>query len=308
MSRLYSGQQIRSSRATRQEEFQSYQRNFPQFDLNSRAVKLPPIIKNELLVGRSMGQPSVRHSAISTVSKAKANTSFPKITEAQTPKTTNGTVARSQKTERNRVQVNHVEKAPIHFPNSYKVLPPIGQSNVWRPYNNLTPSRNDVQAPISANDQMNGRRRSSSQRKRSDNQDNGLSPSPNTRLAETQRIETRNSPARNEKNASVAVESRIDHPPVSASDAAPENSGEEFHNEATLPSLSNEDVHVTSCEPIHELERLDLSKEAVEFLASKLSARRVAICIEIDPSLRKAVDIIRDNLLRQTMEELCMLW
>lgn len=90
--------------------------------------------------------------------------------------------------------------------------------------------------------------------------------------------------------------------------AVPEKQGDHYNHEKTLPSVSNEDVEVTSCEVVHELERLELSKEAVEFLASKQSARRVALCVEIDPSLKKAVDIIRDNLLRQTMEELCMLW
>ena len=298
MAHLYSGRQIRASRPAKQEaEFQSYPRSFPQFDLNSRAVKLPPIIKNELLVGRSIGN----SSTISTTSNTNGNTSFPKILKAQNSKATNGTVPRPQKTKSPRVTVKHVEKAPTNYPNSYKVLPPIGQTNVWHT------SRSILHAPKSDQDKINGPRRSSLQRKRSDS---GLSPSSKTRLAENQRITARNNATRQDhgNDTQGTFESRIERPTMETFGAVPEKQGDHYNHEETLPSVSNEDVEVTSCEVVHELERLELSKEAVEFLASKQSARRVALCVEIDPSLKKAVDIIRDNLLRQTMEELCMLW
>lgn len=76
-----------------------------------------------------------------------------------------------------------------------------------------------------------------------------------------------------------------------------------------MPRLPNADIQITECESMrHVLEKLELSKEAEEFLESLNSKCRKATCIEIDPSLKNAVDVIRDNLLRQTMEELCMMW
>lgn len=306
MSHFYLGQQqIRSSRATR-EEF-SYQRNLLQFDLNNRAVKLPPIIKNELLVGRG-GQTTMPPSSCSTMSKAGLNSSFPKIIDAQPPTSgKNGTTpSRHKAVQSKRAAVKHVEPTPIHFPNSYTVLPPIGQTNAWRHYNGLSSlqaPRNGEQAPIP--DQIKSGQRRSSPRKRSDN---SLTPSPTTRVVEKKRIETRNSsqPARHE--GTTAVENRRKQQQASlVLDSTPGRS--EVINDETLPSLSNEDVQVTEYDSaVHVLERLELDKEAVEFLAGKHSRRRVATCIEIDPSLRKAVDVIRDNLLRQTMEELCMMW
>ncbi|PFX25653.1 hypothetical protein AWC38_SpisGene9708 [Stylophora pistillata] len=260
MAHLYSGRQIPASRPAKQEaEFQSYPRSFPQFDLNSRAVKLPPIIKNELLVGRSIGHPS----PISTASNANGHTSFPKISE-----TTNETVPRRQKTKSLRVTVKHVEKAPTNYPNSYKVLPPIGQSNVWRPYNKVSSTRSILNAPKSNQDKINGQRRSSSQRKCSDN---GLSPSPKTRFAENQRIYARNDASRQEdgNRQQRTFESRIERPPMKTFDTVPEQQDDHFNHEfgEKLPSVSNEDVEVTPCEGVHELEKLEVSKDVVEFLA-----------------------------------------
>ncbi|XP_078361349.1 uncharacterized protein LOC144645671 [Oculina patagonica] len=318
MSHLYSSQQIRSSRATRSEGL-SYERNFPHFDLSSRAVKLPPIIKNELLVSR--GPRSCRPSYCSTArSKANLNVTFPKITEPQPQKSWSGTashhrVASQHKTENKQGTIKHVEKTPIRFPNSYTVLPPIGKTSSWQAHNGFSslqaPSspRNGVQAPISIQDQIKGRRRSS-QRKRSDN---GLSPSPNTKAVEKESVKTTDSssPARNNENVSTAIENRnqSEKPTARASDTNTTRSSIDTVEENIFPCLSDEEIQMTECDPVrHILEKLELSKEAQEFLESELSKRRKATCIEIDASLKKAVDIIRDNLLRQTMEELCMMW
>lgn len=73
-------------------------------------------------------------------------------------------------------------------------------------------------------------------------------------------------------------------------------------------SLTEEQVEMSEIDPVHVLERLELSEEVEDFLESKSSQRRGGKCVALDPSLRVAVDIIRDNLLRQTMEELCMIW
>lgn len=153
-------------------------------------------------------------------------------------------------------------------------------------------------------------RRRSSQRKRSDN---GLSPSPKTKAVEKERINTINSsgPAINNENVSTAIENRnqSEKPAARASDTTTEKAVIDTVCENTFPSLSDEDIQMTECDPVrHVLEKLELSKEAQEFLESELSKRRKATCIEIDASLKKAVDVIRDNLLRQTMEELCMMW
>lgn len=56
------------------------------------------------------------------------------------------------------------------------------------------------------------------------------------------------------------------------------------------------------------LQFLEWSSELREFLNGKNSSRRDATCSGIDPMLPHAVDVIRDILLKQTMEELCMMW
>lgn len=311
MSHLYTSQGIRSARSTRSEEV-AYQRNFPHFDLSSRAVKLPPIIKNELLVGRG-GQTSLQPCQTSsslTARPSKANqlnTSFPKIAEPQPQRKWSGTTSRHN----NQAQIKHVEKTPIRFPNSYTVLPPIGKTSSWQAQNGFSTLRaspkNGEQAPISVQDQLKGRRRTS-QRKRSDN-----GPSPSPTVVEKERINPRNCPgsARNNENINNAIENRNQNRKQAActSYTSIARSEGDTISDKTLPGLSDEDIQVTECDSTrHELEKLELSKEAKEFLESEHSKRRNATCIETDPSLKKAVDVIRDNLLRQTMEELCMMW
>lgn len=313
MSHIYSSQGIHSARSTRSEEV-GYQRNFPHFDLNSRAVKLPPIIKNELLVGRG-GQTSLQPCQTSSSLTARPskenqlNTSFPKIAEPQPQRNWNGTTSHHNKQTR----VKHVEKTPNRFPNSYTVLPPIGKTSLWQAQNGFStlqaPPRNGEQAPISVQNQLKGRRRTS-QRKRSDN---GLSPSPTSTVAEKERFNPINcsGSARINENINTAIENRNQNRKQASytSDIGTIKSREDTISDKTLPGLSDKDIQVTECDSTrHELEKLELSKEAQEFLESKHSKRRKATCIETDPSLKKAVDVIRDNLLRQTMEELCMMW
>lgn len=310
MSHVYSRQQIRSSRSTQSKGELSYQRHFPRFDLNSRAVKLPPIIKNELLVGR-VGQGN-SHSA--TRSKETLTVSFPKISDALSQNSRNGSASPRHKTESKKAPIKHVEKAPINFPNSYTVLPPIGKTNSWRAQNGYSspqlPPKNGGKVPISAQDQMKSRRRMSPQRKRSDH---ALPPPSPTTINSPD-------PARNKESfsttsfvdISIAVENQneTEKQTVFVSDTSTASStlAEDAIADNKQPSLSNEDIQMTECDTVHLLEKLELTKEAQEFLECDQSKRRPATCIEIDPSLKKAVDIIRDNLLRQTMEELCMMW
>lgn len=48
-----------------------------------------------------------------------------------------------------------------------------------------------------------------------------------------------------------------------------EKQGDYYNYEEILLSVFNEDVEVILCEVVYELERLELSKEVVEFLVSK---------------------------------------
>lgn len=56
------------------------------------------------------------------------------------------------------------------------------------------------------------------------------------------------------------------------------------------------------------LQQLEIHEDLKNFLDSKFSKRRGAVCVDLDSSLGTAADYIRDILLRQTMEELCMMW
>ena len=318
MSHVFSRQQIRSSRSTSSNGELSYQRHFPHFDLNSRAVKLPPIIKNELLVGRvgqAVVQPRQGNAQSATRSKETLTASFPKIPDTLSQNRRNGSVLSPRhETESKKALVKHVEKVPINFPNSYTVLPPIGKTSSWRTQDGYSshqsPPRNGGKVLISAQDEMKSRRRISPQSKRSDH--GRPPPAPTTTNS--------SDPARNNENISTAllvdissaVENQNQTEKVAAivSDTSTARSGsdEDLINDNELPSLSNEDIQMTECDTRHVLEKLELTQDAKEFLASDQSKRRPATCIEIDSSLKKAVDIIRDNLLRQTMEELCMMW
>lgn len=317
MSHVYSRQQIRSSRSTQSNGELSYQRHFPHFDLNSRAVKLPPIIKNELLVGRvgqAVVQPRQGNAQLATRSKETLTASFPKIPDAPSQNSRNGSASPRHKTESKKAPVKHVEKVPINFPNSYTVLPPIGKTSSWRAQNGYSshqsPPRNGGKVLISAQDQKESRRRMSPQSKRSDRE----RPPPAPTITKSSDL------ARNNENIStalfvdisIAVENQNQTEKVASivSDTSTVRSGsaEDSINDNELPSLSNEDIQMTECDAVHVLEKLELTQDAQEFLKSDLSKRRPATCVEIDPSLKKAVDIIRDNLLRQTMEELCMMW
>lgn len=317
MSHFYSGRHIHSSRAGAQDKI-PYQRSLPQFDLNSR-VKLPPIIKNELLTGRD------RNSTLqpTTCRTLSTSVSFPQIVETQSASwksNRNGTSPQQIKSANKRAPVrtvNHIEKSPIHFPSSYAVLPPIGQTSSW-PYggrvSNLpaTP-RNGEQAPIIVPDQARGRRRRSSQRKRSEN---GLSPTlenvRGNRGPQTEGIKNLPDTTASTESNSIAVDHGCQkHLLLPDTNTYPKQTTDEqinAPNDAAGLSLNSDQVEISECDPRHVLEKLELSKEAEEFLGSKNSQRRGARCIEIDPSLKTAVDIIRDNLLRQTMEELCMMW
>lgn len=317
MSHVYSRQQIRSSRSTQSEGGLSYQRHFPHFDLNSRAVKLPPIIKNELLVGR-VGQAVVQTnqgpSHTGTRPKETLTVSFPNFPDALSQKSQNGSASLRHKTESKKAPIKHVEKAPINFPNSYTVLPPIGKTSSWSTYNGYSsvqlPTGNGGKVQMSAQDQMKSRRKTSSQRTRSDHR--CPPPSPTTMKS--------SDPATNRKNISTAsfvdIPTAVDNQNqneklavfVSHTSTARTTTNEDTISDNELPSLSNEDIQVTEFDSVHVLEKLELTKEAEKFLESEHSKRRPATCIEIDPSLKNAVDIIRDNLLRQTMEELCMMW
>lgn len=88
----------------------------------------------------------------------------------------------------------------------------------------------------------------------------------------------------------------------------PTQTGADAQINAQDISLTEEQVEMSEIDPVHVLERLELSEEVEDFLESKSSQRRGGKCVALDPSLKVAVDIIRDNLLRQTMEELCMIW
>lgn len=315
MSHVHSRQQIRSSRSTPNNGELSYQRHFPHFDLNSRAVKLPPIIKNELLVGR-VGQAVVqpRQGNAATRSKETLTASFPKIPDALFQNSQNGSVSPRHKTESKKAPVKHVEKAPINFPNSYTVLPPIGKTSSWRAQNGYSshqsPPRNGGKVLISAQDEVKSRRKISPQSKRSDH--GRPPPAPNTTNSSDPAINNKNISTALFVDISFAVENQNQTEKVAAivsdTSTARSRSAEDSINDKELPSLSNEDIQMTECDTKHVLEKLELTQDAQEFLASDQSKRRPATCIEIDPSLKKAVDIIRDNLLRQTMEELCMMW
>lgn len=315
MSHVHSRQQIRSSRSTPSNGELSYQRHFPHFDLNSRAVKLPPIIKNELLVGR-VGQAVVqpRQDNAATRSKETLTASFPKIPDALFQNSQNGSVSPRHKTESKKAPVKHVEKVPINFPNSYTVLPPIGKTSSWRAQNGYSshqsPPRNGGKVLISAQDEVKSRRKISPQSKRSDH--GWPPPAPNTTNSSDPAINNKNISTALFVDISFAVENQNQTEKVAAivydTSTARSGSAEDSINDKELPSLSNEDIQMTECDTKHVLEKLELTQDAKEFLASDQSKRRPATCIEIDPSLKKAVDIIRDNLLRQTMEELCMMW
>lgn len=308
MSHFYTGHHVHSTRAA------SYQRSLPAFDLNSR-VKLPPIIRNELLTGRD--KKSTPQQA-PTCPSDSTSVSFPRIIETQTPRKwnqngTNPQQIRSAKKQTANKTITHVEKSPIRFPNSYAVLPPIGQTRSW-PYSGFsslqTTPRNGEQAPINIPDQVQARRRRSSQRKSSENIGSPASPARNFQGNET--IKSLSATTKNAQTNSSAVENISQKdlflPRSAANRLKLTDDQVDASSETAIPTLASEDVEITDCDPIHELEKLELSKEVEEFLESKNSQRRGGKCIEIDPSLKTAVDVIRDNLLRQTMEELCMMW
>lgn len=75
--------------------------------------------------------------------------------------------------------------------------------------------------------------------------------------------------------------------------------------------LDVQDDFLSSCEfddGRYILPQLEISEDLRNFLGSNSSKRREGVCIELDSTLGTAVEYIRDKLLRQTMEELCMMW
>ena len=285
MSHLH--HQVHSPRTDRNEKI-SYHRSLPPFDLNSR-VKLPPIIKNELLGGRNTAKATLQPPTFQNLSTSVS--SFSRVNrETQLP---------TKWTRTSETNVNHVEKSPIHFPNSYVVLPPIGQTTSWS-YSGISTLQEvprDVDQTRSNVSNRTARRRPSAQRKRTENEkaDDKIERQSKQvkRLPDTTATAHANSSARREYTSQKDLFS-LNHATYPYDDA--------------LRSLTEEQVQICEIEPVHVLERLELSKEALEFLESKNSQRRGGKCVAIDPSLKSAVDIIRDNLLRQTMEELCMIW
>ena len=298
MSHLYSDRHSHSSRMP-------YQRPMPQFDFNSR-VKLPPIIKNELLTQHDR-KASLKTATCSTSTVSVRNVCLPQIIENQPPRSSNQNGTSQPMTTVNRrvpakkVTINHVEKSPIHFPNSYTVLPPIGQSRSW-PLSGFsstvqTSPRNSEQVPKIVPNQA------ASRRKCSEKTPPRIRPSVERR---SERIKS----LPNIPTNSIAIVHGYQKVSVSSDTSS---QPKKLHKQnttssETLPCLSYEAIEMSECDPINMLEKLALSKEVEAFLVSKSSQRRGAKCTEIDPSLKTAADIIRDNLLRQTMEELCMMW
>lgn len=272
----------------------------PPFDFNSR-VKLPPIIKNELLTGRECGtKGALKPSTYQTLS---ANvSSFPRLgIETQRPTKCTETVAK---------RVNHVEKGPIHFPNSYVVLPPIGETSSWH-YSGLSSlqeiSRNSTDQTRTKTSNRASRRKLSMQRKRTEtdqeiSQDGRESREINNLPAQRTTTQANlNMTRENEYETDISLPKGAVHPTQTGADA-------QINTQDDYISLTEEQVEMSEIDPVHVLERLELSEEVEDFLESKSSQRRGGKCVALDPSLKVAVDIIRDNLLRQTMEELCMIW
>ncbi|XP_032238341.2 uncharacterized protein LOC116618572 [Nematostella vectensis] len=78
----------------------------------------------------------------------------------------------------------------------------------------------------------------------------------------------------------------------------------------TVDDLSETDVVIETeiHSNRHEIEPQEIHEELMSFLKCDESRRRNAVCALLDENLIHAADIIRDMLLRQTMEELCMMW
>lgn len=278
----------------------SHHNSTPPFDFNNR-VKLPPIIKNELLTGRECGtKGALKPSTYQTLSTNVS--SFPRLgIETQRPTKCTATSAK---------RVNHVEKGPIHFPNSYVVLPPIGQTSSWH-YSGLSSlqeiSRNGADQTRTKKSNRASGRKPSIQRKRTEtdqqiSQDERESKEINSLPAQMSTTQPHLIMTReHEYETDISLPKGAIHPKQAGAAAQINALDDDI-------SLTEEQVEMSEIDPVHVLQRLELSKEVEDFLESKSSQRRGAQCVALDPSLKVAVDIIRDNLLRQTMEELCMIW
>ena len=280
-----------------------YRRALPQFNLNTQ-LKLPPIVRDNFKLGRGGTFPE------STLSKpslsAEYNVLFPRIVEKPS-RTRNGSstqTARSKRSPAKPEEVSYIEDAPFRFPKYYTVLPPIGQTfrPVYNGFSNAQESNGskEEQFPSKARSQAKAR-----QQRAATSQSESFQ-----KIRPVKRNGSNKSTARGreEKVEAVAADESIRAPFDSRN---PRKKLDEENNNDLLPNSSDKetlDTEVVACETIFLREKLELSMEAKAFLASEHSKRRRAVCSELDSSLKGAVDIIRDILLRQTMEELCMMW
>ncbi|XP_031564931.1 uncharacterized protein LOC116300243 [Actinia tenebrosa] len=226
------------------------------------------------------------------------------------------------------VKMTHIEKIPTQFPGKkFAVLPPIGGSQCQEQKNKRSDENPSVQ-PCGTIQESVVKRRATKKAESTDSRDsNELNP--NSAVNKSKQVLKRqisvlglanidrkqgykvvnNGPSDESQTLSTSKKKPFDKSSLnSLTNAEIFQPRSDLQDDDNVIDDDDDDDDSTMMKLSEVLQFLEWSSELREFLNGKNSSRRNATCTGIDPMLTHAVDVIRDMLLRQTMEELCMMW
>jgi hypothetical protein len=286
--------------------------------LTTARVRLPPIYGNATAfidgASSSITRNASREAAKKVLPRQQnidKSVSFPPIVQ---PPSCNQhfTNTRGRKTlNLPSVKIRHVEKIPTNFPGkTFAVLPPIAGKRLPPKQNQQRRQGNPSQQPKT---QMTARIKDENQPKSTISTSASNKP---IRVARKQiSFNGKATPKKQEDEVSpTAVKPGISSLQCRGCNKSSSNS----MNNSVQPNFDfknaddddddDDDDDRLVMKLFEALQFLEWSSELREFLNGDKATRRNATCPTFDPMLCHAVDVIRDILLRQTMEDLCMMW
>lgn len=277
------------------------QKTVARVHLNTR-VRLPPI--NSDIRGTYACSDRDAQTTLSAVNVNKEiSVRFPSVSKES--QSTVATAGERPFVRQSKVELTWPEAPQFYFPRAYNVLPPIG-----KPTSQQIPAVvGDKKVSSTRRRGEHGKQRNSSITRKEKNSpanhgaDRSTAPTP-------RKLSTRSSLDRPQATRQSTKNRRPQA--TQLSNVALIDSGIKEHEHTPHQSELEKTNDAAPCikfKYFEDLERLELCKEASKFFESpNAHRRRHATCTGLDPSLITAVETIRDILLRQTMEELCMMW
>ena len=306
-----------------------FENEMPHFNVSSN-VKLPPITNDIPLFAKASIARTINNKTAAP--RTEMNLHLPQVySPSSVCKAKAGLVLNEQFTvqaakRRTSEKIKHVESIPLDFPKVYTVLPPINsskhkavsadsygkQQTPLQGKQTITPGpgRPNITTVIDREAcKIQYQKQNSHQNRKHSDSFKGSSSKRNHKNRQD-----KNSKGQNRNNLKKDIVSGTQGEIVFSAEKNRKDIPEDVTHSKdtlgfTLEKVKWEDAGFHVIEDARStLQQLEISEELQEFLDCNLSKRRGGACTELESNLGIAADYIRDILLRQTMEELCMMW